>query len=152
MHFWHYCQHVFYSREVFSCSPDSKAEGLGIVQLGMVDLEKGTFIAFDLSAMIIAVLFKMTYTYSMTCFERRSILELIVFICGLVVLKRNNTIKDSIIMTAIGVIPAFVLKVLVPWTSDAIYRETPDMIELRRNEGCITVEKEAAAFFAVPKY
>lgn len=55
-------------------------------------------------------------------------------------------------MTAIGVIPAFVLKVLVPWTSDAIYRETLDMIELRRNEGCITVEMEAAAFFAVPKY
>ena len=26
---------------------DSKAEGLGIVQLGVVDLEKGTFIAFD---------------------------------------------------------------------------------------------------------
>lgn len=38
------------------------------------------------------------------------------------------------------------------WTTDAIYRETPEMIELRRNEGCITVEMEAAAFFAVSKY
>ena len=38
------------------------------------------------------------------------------------------------------------------WTSDAIYRETPDMVELRRNEGCITVEMEAAAFFAVSRY
>lgn len=38
------------------------------------------------------------------------------------------------------------------WTSDAIYRETPAMVELRRNEGCITVEMEAAAFFAVSKY
>ena len=38
------------------------------------------------------------------------------------------------------------------WTNDAIYRETPDMIELRRNEGCITVEMEAAAFFAVSRY
>lgn len=38
------------------------------------------------------------------------------------------------------------------WTSDAIYRETPAMVELRRNEGCITVEMEAAAFFAVAKY
>ena len=38
------------------------------------------------------------------------------------------------------------------WTSDAIYRETPDMIELRRNQGCITVEMEAAAFFAVSQY
>lgn len=38
------------------------------------------------------------------------------------------------------------------WTTDAIYRETPEMIELRRNEDCITVEMEAAAFFAVSKY
>ena len=38
------------------------------------------------------------------------------------------------------------------WTSDAIYRETSDMIERRRNEGCITVEMEAAAFFAVSHY
>ena len=38
------------------------------------------------------------------------------------------------------------------WTTDAMYRETPEMIELRRNEGCITVEMEAAAFFAVSKY
>ena len=38
------------------------------------------------------------------------------------------------------------------WTSDAIYRETPDMIEYRRNEGCITVEMESAAFFAVSHY
>lgn len=38
------------------------------------------------------------------------------------------------------------------WTSDAIYRETPDMVDLRRNEGCITVEMEAAAFFAVSQY
>ena len=38
------------------------------------------------------------------------------------------------------------------WTSDAIYREPPDMIERRRAEECITVEMEAAAFFAVSHY
>lgn len=38
------------------------------------------------------------------------------------------------------------------WTTDAIYRETPDMIALRRSEGCVTVEMEAAAFFAVSEY
>lgn len=38
------------------------------------------------------------------------------------------------------------------WTTDAIYRETSEMVELRRNEGCITVEMETAAFFAVSKY
>ena len=38
------------------------------------------------------------------------------------------------------------------WTNDAIYRETSDKIALRRNEGCLTVEMEAAAFFAVSRY
>lgn len=38
------------------------------------------------------------------------------------------------------------------WTTDAMYRETPDKIELRRSEGCVTVEMETAAFFAVSKY
>lgn len=38
------------------------------------------------------------------------------------------------------------------WTSVAIYRETSDMIGLRRNEGCITVEMEVVAFFAVAQY
>lgn len=38
------------------------------------------------------------------------------------------------------------------WTTDAMYRETPERIALRRREGCITVEMEAAAFFAVSKY
>lgn len=38
------------------------------------------------------------------------------------------------------------------WTTDAFYRETEQLIELRKSEGCVTVEMEAAAFFAVAKY
>lgn len=38
------------------------------------------------------------------------------------------------------------------WTTDAIYRETPSLIKARRREGCVTVEMEAAAFFAVSQY
>lgn len=38
------------------------------------------------------------------------------------------------------------------WTTDAIYRETPDRIAQRREEGCLTVEMEAAAFFAVAQF
>lgn len=38
------------------------------------------------------------------------------------------------------------------WTTDAIYRETPDRIAARRREGCLTVEMEAAAFFAVSRH
>lgn len=71
-------------------------------------------LSFVHSAMIIAVLFNMTFVYGMIYFEMRSILELIVFICGLVVLKRN-TIKGSMIMTAIGIILAIVLNLLVPF-------------------------------------
>lgn len=38
------------------------------------------------------------------------------------------------------------------WTTDAIYRETEEKINLRKSEGCVTVEMEAAAFFAVSKF
>ena len=38
------------------------------------------------------------------------------------------------------------------WTTDAFYRETPAKIRRRRDEGCIVVEMEAAAFFAVARF
>ena len=38
------------------------------------------------------------------------------------------------------------------WTTDAPYRETIGKVKLRHAEGCLTVEMEAAAFFAVAKF
>jgi uridine phosphorylase len=38
------------------------------------------------------------------------------------------------------------------WTTDAVYRETPAKIQRRKDEGCITVEMEAATFFAVAQF
>lgn len=38
------------------------------------------------------------------------------------------------------------------WTTDAIYRETRDKVMARKAEGCLTVEMEAAAFFAVAQF
>jgi uridine phosphorylase len=38
------------------------------------------------------------------------------------------------------------------WTTDALYRETRAKVERRRAEGCLTVEMEAAAFFAVARF
>lgn len=38
------------------------------------------------------------------------------------------------------------------WTTDAIYRETRQRIDRRRAEGCLVVEMEAAAFFAVARF
>jgi uridine phosphorylase len=38
------------------------------------------------------------------------------------------------------------------WTTDGLYRETRDRIARRRAEGCVAVEMEAAAFFAVAQF
>ncbi len=38
------------------------------------------------------------------------------------------------------------------WTTDAIFRETPAKVQRRRDEGCLTVEMESAAFFAVAQF
>jgi uridine phosphorylase len=38
------------------------------------------------------------------------------------------------------------------WTTDAPYRETIAKVAARRNEGCLTVEMEAAAFIAVAQF
>ncbi len=38
------------------------------------------------------------------------------------------------------------------WTTDGLYRETRAKVNLRRRQGCIVVEMEAAAFFAVAKF
>ena len=38
------------------------------------------------------------------------------------------------------------------WTTDAIYRETRNKINARIAEGCLTVEMETAAFFAIAEY
>jgi uridine phosphorylase len=38
------------------------------------------------------------------------------------------------------------------WSTDAVYRETKHKTALRRAEGCITVEMEAAALLAVAQF
>jgi uridine phosphorylase len=38
------------------------------------------------------------------------------------------------------------------WTTDAVYRETRARTNRRRREGCVVVEMEAAAFFAVARF
>lgn len=38
------------------------------------------------------------------------------------------------------------------WTTDAVYRETPAKIQARKSDGCLTVEMEAAALFAVAQF
>jgi uridine phosphorylase len=38
------------------------------------------------------------------------------------------------------------------WTTDGFFRETYGKVKLRREEGCLSVEMECAAFFAVGKF
>ena len=38
------------------------------------------------------------------------------------------------------------------WTTDAFFRETPQKVALRKKEGCLAVEMEAAGVFAVAKF
>ncbi len=38
------------------------------------------------------------------------------------------------------------------WTTDALYRETRERVRRRAAEGCLVVEMEAAAFFAVARF
>ncbi len=38
------------------------------------------------------------------------------------------------------------------WTTDAFYRETPDMITYRKEEGCSVVEMECATMAAVARF
>jgi len=38
------------------------------------------------------------------------------------------------------------------WTTDGIFRETANKVELRKSEGCHVVEMECAAFYAVAKH
>lgn len=38
------------------------------------------------------------------------------------------------------------------WTTDGAYRETAEKVQRRKAEGCLTVEMEAAAFFAVAQF
>lgn len=71
-------------------------------------------ISLAISSLIIAVLFNMTFAYGWIYFGIYSSLELIVFICGLVILRRS-TIKETIVTTAIGVIAAMILNMILPF-------------------------------------
>lgn len=43
-------------------------------------------------------------------------------------------------------------KEVTTWTTDALYRETVDKIELRKKDGCSVVEMECASFMAVSQF
>ena len=71
-------------------------------------------LAFILSALILAVLFNMCFIYGFGYFSAWSVLEVIVFIIGFIVLKRD-TLRSSAIMGAISIVLACLLNIIVPF-------------------------------------
>lgn len=71
-------------------------------------------ISFILSVIIIAILFKFTFIYGWIYFDVYSILEVIVFGCALIALKRN-TFRETKYMILSAVVIAVILNMLVPF-------------------------------------
>lgn len=71
-------------------------------------------LAFILSALILAVLFNMCFVYGFGYFSARSVLEVIVFIIGFIVLKRNS-LMSSALMGTISIVLAFLLNIIIPF-------------------------------------
>ena len=71
-------------------------------------------LAFILSALILTVLFNMCFVYGFGYFSARSVLEVIVFIIGFIVLKRNS-LRSSALMGTISIVLAFLLNIIIPF-------------------------------------
>ena len=70
--------------------------------------------ALILSALILAVLFNMCFVYGCWYFNAKSVLEVIVFIIGLIVLRRD-TLKSSVLMGTISIVFAFLFNIIIPF-------------------------------------
>ena len=71
-------------------------------------------LAFILSALILAVLFNMCFVYGFGYFSAWSVLEVIVFIIGFIVLKRD-TLRSSAIMVTVSIVLAFLFNIIIPF-------------------------------------
>lgn len=67
---------------------------------------------------------------------------------------REVTANESAVNSLVKTLDSRGLPYLVgkTWTTDAPYRETPEKIARRRQEGCLTVEMESAALIAVAQF
>lgn len=70
--------------------------------------------AFILSTSILAILFNMVFVYGRWYLDARSVLELVIFVIGFIVLKRN-TLRSSALMGVCGILFAFLLDMIIPF-------------------------------------
>lgn len=71
-------------------------------------------LSFFLSALIFAAFFNMTFVYGWFYFDLRSILELLVFVCSVLTLRRENS-KETLLMAVCGIAAALVLNAVIPF-------------------------------------
>ena len=73
-------------------------------------------ISLGISAVIIAVLFNVSFVYGWFYFNMQSILELITFLCGVIILRRSS-VKETMLMIVIGIAAALLLRLVIPFHS-----------------------------------
>ena len=71
-------------------------------------------ISLGISSVIIAVLFNASFVYGWLYFNMRSILELITFFCGVIILRRSS-VKETMLMIVIGIAAALLLRLVIPF-------------------------------------
>lgn len=67
-----------------------------------------------LSALILAVLLNMCFTFGFWYFSAWSVLEVIVFIIGIIVLRRD-TLRGSLLMVTFSIVLAFLFNIIIPF-------------------------------------
>lgn len=70
--------------------------------------------AFALSSLILGVLFNMIFYYGWLYIGMRSVLELIVFICGIIVMRRRS-VRNTVLMVFSGILIGFLINLAVPF-------------------------------------
>jgi hypothetical protein len=70
-------------------------------------------VALVVSSAIIAVLMNLSFVYGMWYFDIRSLLDGLVFLCGIIVLRRK--VKETIVMLGIGSIFALIQNIFLPF-------------------------------------
>ena len=73
-------------------------------------------ISLGISAVVIAVLFNASFVYGWLYFNMRSILELITFLCGVIILRRLS-VRETMLMIVIGIAAALLLRLVIPFHS-----------------------------------
>ena len=71
-------------------------------------------LSLGISSLLIAVLFNASFVYGWVYFNMRSVLELTVFLCSVIILRRSS-VKETMLMIMIGIAVALLLRLVIPF-------------------------------------